>query len=89
MNDAHDQEPAAWTLARIEASFELFVGTTCRHCRVETTVVERDGILPRVLGVDHERGCPDRLDEDAMPAAVVQPRPEGLTRFDTPNGYDG
>lgn len=74
IDDAHPVEPPEWALDRIAAAWELSEGSRyCPHCHVKTELVEyRDG-LPTVLGFTHERGCPDFIDEDAMPAAIVYP----------------
>jgi hypothetical protein len=60
-------EPAEWWLDQIEASAELVrVASRCPHCRPTVQVVSRypDSNMPRALGVSHERGCPEYVDEE-------------------------
>lgn len=73
-NDVHPTEPPEWSLDRIAGAWELSEGSRyCQHCTVKAELVaHRDG-MPSVLGFTHERGCPDFIDEDNMPAAIVYP----------------
>jgi len=70
MNDHDDLDPMS-TVTGIDAMAEA-VFTKCRHCRVQVTVMPASGTR-HVLGIDHERGCPDFIDEDNMPAAIAYP----------------
>lgn len=51
-------KPAEDELRRIEAA-ALLLETPCQHCNATTKAVSGTGSLPRVLGIDHEPGCPD------------------------------
>lgn len=81
--NAHDDDDPESLVNMLDATMEAVLAK-CEHCACLPTVTPALGTR-WVLGVDHERGCPDFIDEDAIPTVVVQPRPEWQP--DTGRGY--
>lgn len=65
---------------RLDAEMEA-VQMTCPHCSIPSVAVIPASQARYALGIEHEPGCPDWIDEDALPVAVVQPRPEWESRI--------
>lgn len=72
--NAHDDSNPMELINRLAATMEA-VQSICPACGTPATVMPALGDR-HVLGIDHAPGCPDYIDEDSIPAAVVQPRPE-------------
>ncbi|HEX2893165.1 MAG TPA: hypothetical protein VHO29_04085 [Marmoricola sp.] len=68
-------------IAALDAAMEAAC-RRCSHCRVRVELT-RGGGDRYSLGETHEAGCPEYVDEDAMPAAEYDPaRLSELCRWD-------
>ncbi|GAB3667120.1 hypothetical protein GCM10027596_35770 [Nocardioides korecus] len=59
MND-HDPIDSMSTVTKLDAVMEA-LHTHCEHCTVSVQVLPAAGTR-HVLGIDHEKGCPEYVD---------------------------
>jgi len=55
-------ESAETVMARVNASASLLLEDQCPHCHETRTSIAVPGSLVNVISVEHEVGCPNRVD---------------------------
>jgi hypothetical protein len=55
-------ESAGTVLARINARASLLLDDPCPHCHETRVVIGVAGALPNATSVEHEVGCPNRVE---------------------------